>query len=74
MTEIANITKPPVAVGGDRPTASDSVRDVKVRAAAVRQSDSPVESNAVSKLARVLAADNPPAADTPRGFNLNIQA
>ena len=74
MTEITNITKPPVALGGDRPAASDSARDVKVRAAASRQSDAPAEPNAVSKLARVLAADDPPAADAPRGFNLNIQA
>ena len=73
MTEIANITKPPVALGVDRPAASDSARDVKVRAAAGRQSDSPEQPNALSKLARVLAPDDPPAANVPRGFNLNIE-
>ncbi len=73
MTDIANITNPPVALGVDRPAGNDSARDVKVRAAADQQSDSPKEPNAVSKLAKVLAADDPPAADVPRGSNLNIQ-
>jgi len=44
-----------------------------VRAAAGRRSDSPDERNALSRLARVVAAGDPPAADVPRGFYLNIQ-
>ncbi len=36
-------------------------------------SDSPEERDALSRLARVLAAGDPPAADVPRGFYLNIQ-
>ena len=73
MAGPAHITNPPVALGGDRPAGYDSARDVKVRAAAGRQSDSPDERNALSRLARVLAAGDPPPADVPRGFYLNIQ-
>ena len=73
MAGPAHITTPPVALGGDRPAGYDSARDVKVRAAAGRQSESPEERNALSRLARVLAAGDPPPADVPRGFYLNIQ-
>ncbi len=73
MAGPAHITNPPVALGGDRPASYDSARDVKVRVAAGRQSDSPDEGNALSRLAQVLAAGDPPAADVPRGFYLNIQ-
>ncbi len=68
-----HITNPPVALGGDRPAGYDTARDVKVRVAVGRQSDSPEERNALPRLARVLAAGDPPAADVPRGFYLNIQ-
>ncbi len=73
MAGPAHITNPPVALGGDRPAGYDSARDVKVRAAAGRQSESPEERNALSRLARVLAAGDPPAAAVPRGFDLSIQ-
>ena len=73
MTGPAHITNPPVALGGDRPAGSDTARDVKVRAAAGRQSESPEGRTALSRLARVLAAGDPPPADVPRGFYLNIQ-
>ncbi len=73
MTGPAHITNPPVALGGDRPAGHDTTRDVRVRAAAGRRSDSPEEGNAVSRLARVVAAGDPPATDVPRGFYLNIQ-
>ena len=73
MAGPAHITNPPVALGGDRPAGYDSARDVKVRAVVGRQSESPEERNALSRLARVLAAGDPPAADVPRGFYLNIQ-
>ena len=73
MTGPAHITNPPVALGGDRPAGYDTARDVKVRAAAGRQSDSPGERNALSRLPRVVDAGDPPPADVPRGFYLNIQ-
>lgn len=73
MTGPAHIMNPPVAVGGDRPAGYDTARDVKVRAAAGRRSDSPEERNALSRLARVLDAGDPPAANVPRGYYLNIQ-
>ncbi len=73
MSAPAHITNPPVALGGDRPAGYDSARDVKVRVAVGRQSESPEERNALSRLARVLAAGDPPPADVPRGFYLNIQ-
>ncbi len=44
-----------------------------MRAAVGRNSDSPEERNALSRLARVLDAGDAPAADVPRGFYLNIQ-
>lgn len=73
MAGPAHITNPPVALGGDRPAGYDTARDVKVRAAAGRRFDSPEEGNGLSRLARVLAAGDPPPADVPRGFYLNIQ-
>ncbi len=73
MAGPAHITNPPVALGGDRPAGYDSARDVTVRAATGRPSESPQERNALSRLARVLAAGDPPPADVPRGFYLNIQ-
>ncbi len=73
MTGPAHITNPPVALGGDRPAGYHTAGDVKVRAAAGRQSDSPEERTALSKLVRVLAAGDPPTADVPRGYYLNIQ-
>ncbi len=73
MAGPAHITNPPVALGGDRPAGYESARDVKVRAAAGRQSDSPEERTALSRLVRVLAAGDPPTADVPRGYYLNIQ-
>ena len=73
MTGPAHITNPPVALGGDRPAGYHTAGDVKVRAAAGRQSDSPEERTALSRLVRVLAAGDPPTADVPRGYYLNIQ-
>ena len=73
MTGPAHITNPPVAVGGDRPAGYDTARDVRAGAAAGRRSDSPEERNALSRLARVVAAGDPPATYVPRGFYLNIR-
>ncbi len=73
MTGPAHIINPPVALGGDRPAGYDTARDVKARAAPGRQSDSPDERAALSRLARVVAAGDPPATDVPRGYYLNIQ-
>ncbi len=73
MAGPSHITNPPVALGGDRPAGYDTARDVKVRAAAGRRSDSLEERDALSRLARVLDAGDPPAADVRRGFYLNIQ-
>ncbi len=73
MTGPAHITNPPVALGGDRPAGYDTARDVRVRTAVGRRSDSPEERNALPQLARVVAAGDPPATDVPRGFYLNIQ-
>ena len=73
MTGPTHITNPPVALGGDRPAGYDTARDVRVRTAAGRRSDSPEERNALSRLARVVAAGDRPATDVPRGFYLNIR-
>ncbi len=73
MTGPAHITNPPVALGGDRPAGYDTARDVRVRGAAGRRSDSPDGRNALSRLAQILAAGDPPPADVPRGFYLNIR-
>ncbi len=73
MTGPSHITNPPVALGGDRAGGHHAAPEVKVRAAVGRNSDSPEERKALSRLARVLAAGEPPATDVPRGFYLNIR-
>ncbi len=73
MTGASHITDPPVARIGNRPRGYNAAHEVKVRAVVGHRSDSPEERQALSRLARVLAGDEPPRTDVPRGFYLNIQ-
>ncbi len=73
MTGPSHITNPLVTRLGDGGGGHHAAAEVKVRAPVGQKSDSPEERKALSRLARVLAAGEPPATDVPRGFYLNIR-
>jgi len=51
---------------------SESVRDVKSRAAVSQQTQTPEESNNLRRLNSVLSHERPLREDVPRGYYLNI--
>ncbi len=51
----------------------DAVREVRARAAAVRQDTTPEEREGLTRLNRILGQDRPLRRDVPRGFYLNIR-
>ena len=52
---------------------TDSVREVRARAASVQQDQSPEELAGVVRLNQILGRNQPLRADVPRGFYLNIR-
>ncbi len=68
-------TLPPLASGSasEIPRTLQTVRDARVRAAALAQPETEIERKAMSRLARVLTSEEPLNTEVPRGYYLNIQ-
>ncbi len=68
-------TLPPLIPGSlsEIPRTLQTVRDARVRAAALTEPESEVERKAMSRLTRVLSSDEPLNTEVPRGYYLNIQ-
>ncbi len=52
---------------------SESIREVRARARSIRQETSPEERDGLTRLNRILGADEPLSDNVPRGFYLNIK-
>lgn len=68
-------TLPPLTPGSlsEIPRTLQTVRDARVRAAALTEPENEVERKAMSRLTRVLSSDEPLNTEVPRGYYLNIQ-
>ncbi len=61
-----------VSLNAERPRGYAGVEDVRNRAAVTKSGDNPVERRALNRLEQVLAPGQPPKADVPRGYYLDI--
>ena len=73
MTEASNIASPALPPTETRPSGYQAAREVRVLAAVSRNSQTPHEQRALSRLDRILEGDRPLRDDVPRGFYLNIR-
>lgn len=62
----------PIETANNRGYQSESVREVKSRAAVLEQNHSAEERNNLRRLNTVLSNDKPLRDDVPRGYYLNI--
>lgn len=72
MTDASLTTGLAVSSSGKRPGIYSEAREVGFRAQVSRKADSPALQRALDRLDKVLASDQPPSAEVPRGFYLNI--
>ena len=72
MTDASMLSGLAVSSSGRRPGIYDEARDVSVRAQVSRTDDSPALRRAMARLDAVLAGDQPPSREVPRGFYVNI--
>ena len=73
MTDALDVNPLPVAAVASQPRAYAAAREVRVMASVTENAESPATKRALGRLGRVLASSEPPRADVPRGFYVNIQ-
>lgn len=75
MTEGVDFTNSNALLPAERPGAyqAEAVREVRARAAAVRQDTTPKEREGLTRLNHILGQNRPLRRDVPRGFYLNIR-
>jgi len=72
MTDAATFSGFAVSSSGRRPTVYAEAREVALRARVAGNGGSPALRDALERLDRALASDQPLARDVPRGHYLNI--
>jgi hypothetical protein len=72
MTDASTIFGLAVSSSGRRPGIYNEAREVSRRAQVSRKADSPSLQRALQRLDSVLASDQPPSSEVPRGFYINI--
>lgn len=72
MTDASLTTGLAASPSGRRPSIYNEAREVKVRAQVSSKADSPALQRALARLDKVLASDQPPSPDVPRGYYVNI--
>ena len=73
MTDALKVNPLPVAPPANQPRAYAEAREVRALASVSANAESPETKRALGRLGRVLASSEPPRADVPRGFYVNIQ-
>ena len=73
MSEISRLPSRAIALNSDRPRGYKVAEEVKNRAAATNQNQTPHERRALSRLGKVLSNTDNPRTDVPRGFYLDIK-
>ena len=75
MTDGVDFTNSNTLLPAERPSLyqAEEVREVRARAAAVRQDTTPEEREGLTRLNRILGQNRPLRRDVPRGFYLNIR-
>ena len=73
MTDSLKVNSLPVAPPANQPRAYAEAREVRALASVSENADSPETKRALGRLGQVLASSEPPSADVPRGFYVNIQ-
>ncbi len=73
MTDALKVTPLPIAPPANQPRAYADAREVRALASVSENAESPETKRALGRLGRVLASREPPRADVPRGFYVNIQ-
>lgn len=72
MTDASMLSGLAVSSSGRRPGVYNEAREVSIRAQVSRKADTPALQRALARLDSVLAADQPPSREVPRGFYVNI--
>jgi hypothetical protein len=67
-----NVTAP-TAQAGQSPESYRTARAAGIRAAVMREPESPRVERALARLDRVLSSDSAPNEQVPRGFYINIE-
>jgi hypothetical protein len=67
-----NVTAP-TAQAAQSPESYRTARAAGIRAAVMREPESPRVERALARLDRVLSSDGPPNEQVPRGFYINIE-
>jgi len=75
MTDGVDFTNSTALLPAERSSLyqAEEVREVRARAAAVRQDTTPEEREGLTRLNRILGQNRPLRRDVPRGFYLNIR-
>lgn len=73
MNETAKIIGRSLVPADSHPEVYRDARQVEIRAAVSRPSDSPEQKQALSRLDRILETGRPLRKDVPRGFYINIR-
>jgi hypothetical protein len=74
MSQISSIPARAIALGSERPKGYSTAEQVRNRAAVTNPNETPHERRALDRLDKILANVNPPRADVPRGYYLDIKA
>lgn len=72
MTDASMLSGLAVSSSGRRPGVYNEAREVSFRAQVARKDDSPALQRALARLETILANDQPPSREVPRGFYVNI--
>ena len=74
MSQISSIPARAIALNSERPKGYSTAEQVRNRAAVTNPNETPHERRALDRLDKILANINPPRADVPRGYYLDIKA
>jgi hypothetical protein len=73
MSQISSISSRTIALTSERPRGYQGADQVMNRAAVSNPNETPHERRALLRLGKVMSNVNPPRADVPRGFYLDIK-
>ena len=73
MSDASQVTGTALVKVAARPAGYRQALEVRARAAVTENSESPATKRALGRLALILASDQAPKPDVPRGFYLDIQ-
>jgi hypothetical protein len=73
MTDALKANTLPIVPAANQPRAYDAAREVRAMASVTENTESPATKRALGRLGLILASSEPPRADVPRGFYVNIQ-